>query len=100
MQVLKHWTISFFRTRIVKNGFQISKNGVIFLFLPLNLLELCLQDGLVGGESIQSAFNFSEEGSLASPAFLISLAAASNKMISLSTPRRNFSLSFDALYRS
>ena len=40
------------------------------------------------------------EGSLESPAFLISLAAASNKMISLSKPRRNFSLSFDALYRS
>ena len=31
-----------------------------------------------------------------SPAFLISLAAASNKMISHSKPRRNFSLSFDA----
>ena len=47
-----------------------------------------------------SAFNFSLEGSLVSPTFLISLAAASNKMISLSKPRRNFSLSFDPLYRS
>ncbi len=47
-----------------------------------------------------SAFTLSEEGSLVSPAFLISLAAASNKIISLSKPRRNFSLSFDALYRS
>ena len=47
-----------------------------------------------------SAFSFSMEGSLVIPAFLISLAAASNKMISLSKPRRNFSLSFDALYRS
>ena len=50
--------------------------------------------------SFSSAFSFSAEGSLVSPAFLISLAAASNKMISLSKPRRNFSLSFDALYRS
>ena len=46
------------------------------------------------------SFSFSAEGSLVSPAFLISLAAASNKMISLSKPRRNFSLSFYALYRS
>ena len=46
--------------------------------------------------SFSFAFSFLAEGSLASPAFLISLAAASYKMISLSKPRRNFSLSFDA----
>lgn len=37
--------------------------------------------------SSSSAFSFSAEVSLVSPAFLISLAAASNKIISLSNPR-------------
>lgn len=42
-------------------------------------------------------FSFWAEGNLVSPTFLISLAAVSNKMISLSNPRGNFSLFFDAL---
>lgn len=48
--------------------------------------------------SVSAASSFSmrsAEGTGTAPSFFSSLAAASNKMISLSWPRRNFSLSLD-----